>query len=105
MLRVEHVSYSYGVAHRGIDDVTPNVDDGGSLVALAGPTLLMASDTLARVKHVSNSYGVAALHRGINSGKSTLVVASDTLAPVELPVGAITALLGVLFFLSLLRSG
>ncbi|HEY2321681.1 MAG TPA: iron ABC transporter permease, partial [Thermoanaerobaculia bacterium] len=39
------------------------------------------------------------------SGKSTLVVASDTLAPVELPVGAITALLGVPFFLSLLRSG
>jgi iron complex transport system ATP-binding protein len=37
MLRVEHVSYSYGVAHRGIDDVTLNVDDGGSLVALAGP--------------------------------------------------------------------
>src|ERR1051326_7154047 len=47
------------------------------LCALAGPTLLVASDTLARV----------------------------AIAPVELPVGAITALLGVPFFLSLLRSG
>lgn len=47
------------------------------LCALAGPTLLVASDTVARV----------------------------AIAPVELPVGAITALLGVPFFLSLLRSG
>jgi iron complex transport system permease protein len=47
------------------------------LCALAGPTLLVASDTLARV----------------------------AIAPVELPVGAITALLGVPFFLSLLRRG
>ncbi|HEY2321474.1 MAG TPA: iron ABC transporter permease [Thermoanaerobaculia bacterium] len=47
------------------------------LCVLAGPTLLVASDTLARV----------------------------AIAPVELPVGAITALLGVPFFLSLLRSG
>jgi iron complex transport system permease protein len=45
------------------------------LCALAGPTLLVASDTVARV----------------------------AIAPVELPVGAITALLGVPFFLSLLR--
>jgi iron complex transport system permease protein len=47
------------------------------LCALAGPILLVASDTVARV----------------------------AIAPVELPVGAITALLGVPFFLSLLRSG
>ena len=47
------------------------------LCALAGPTLLVASDTVARI----------------------------AIAPVELPVGAITALLGVPFFLSLLRSG
>jgi iron complex transport system permease protein len=46
------------------------------LCALAGPTLLVASDTVARV----------------------------AIAPVELPVGAITALLGVPFFLSLLRT-
>jgi iron complex transport system permease protein len=46
------------------------------LCALAGPILLVASDTVARV----------------------------AIAPVELPVGAITALLGVPFFLSLLRS-
>lgn len=46
------------------------------LCALAGPALLVASDTVARV----------------------------AIAPVELPVGAITALLGVPFFLSLLRS-
>jgi iron complex transport system permease protein len=46
------------------------------LCALAGAILLVASDTLARV----------------------------AIAPVELPVGAITALLGVPFFLSLLRS-
>lgn len=47
------------------------------LCALAGPALLVASDTVARV----------------------------AIAPVELPVGAITAILGVPFFLSLLRSG
>jgi len=47
------------------------------LCALAGPVLLVASDTVARV----------------------------AIAPVELPVGAIMALLGVPFFLSLLRSG
>jgi iron complex transport system permease protein len=45
------------------------------LCALAGATLLVASDTVARV----------------------------AIAPVELPAGAITALLGVPFFLSLLR--
>jgi iron complex transport system permease protein len=47
------------------------------LCVLAGPALLVASDTVARI----------------------------AIAPVELPVGAITALLGVPFFLSLLRSG
>jgi iron complex transport system permease protein len=46
------------------------------LCALAGAALLTASDTVARV----------------------------AIAPVELPAGAITALLGVPFFLSLLRS-
>jgi iron complex transport system permease protein len=45
------------------------------LCAIAGATLLVASDTVARV----------------------------AIAPIELPTGAITALLGVPFFLSLLR--
>lgn len=37
MLRVEKVSYAYGVAHRGVDDVTLHVDEDGALIALAGP--------------------------------------------------------------------